>query len=325
MRYLHSMPLPTRDFPASSTLGPLDLPVNPLSLVLLSFELTNVAPAALLTYSAIDDLLTNITSVIIKHKGENIISGQLRDLAYINGALLGRHLRWDRLSQTDDAVRRITVPLGFGRRAYDKDECFPATSRGNLTLELTRGAAPAGFDDLNLIVETVELLEADPSRYLKYTPQSATFIVGQNEIPLPIGNPYVALAFFDTALATLNTATSTWGQVKLLKDNVEQYYPNSDAQTLAALRGLYDKACDPELASHIHQINDGAALSNSDDAVVPVSQGYRGYFAMHFDPLGDGSYLLETAGAADIKVRAIGTSATAARVTPVELVTVKKS
>jgi len=323
-RFLHSMPLPTRDFAASATLGPLDLPVNPLSVVLLSFELTNTNPAALLTYSAVDDLLTNVTSVIIKHKGENIISGQLRDLAYINGVLLRRHLGWDRLAQTNAGIRRIIVPLGFGRRAYDPKECFPATSRGNLTLELTRAANPAGFSDCNLIVETIELIEADPERYLKYTPQAATFVVGQNEIPLPIGNPYIALAFFDTALATLDTATSTWGQVKLLKDNVEQYFPNSDAQTLAAMNNMNagELIIDP---GHVHGFDGAqAGMAVSDDAVVPVSQGYRGFFSMNFDPLGDGSYLLETAGAADIKVRAIGTSATAARVTPVELVTVKK-
>jgi hypothetical protein len=323
MRYLHSMPLPTRDFPAG-TLGPLDLPVNPLTLVLLSFELTNVAPAALLTYSAIDDLLTNVTGVIIKHKGENIISGTLRDLAYINARIFNRPLHWDRLAQTSAGIRRITVPLGFGRRAYDPKECFPATSRGNLTLELTRAANPAGFSDVNLIVETVELIEADPEKYLKYTPQATTAVVGQFEQTLPIGNPYVALAFFDTALATLDTATSSWGQVKLLKDNVEQYFPLSDAQTLAAIDGVHGRHVDPELASHVHQINDGAALSFSDDPVIPVSQGFRGYFQMNFDPLGDGQYLLETTGAADIKLRATGTSATAVRVTPVELVSVKK-
>lgn len=324
MRYLHSMPLPTRDWPTATAIGPLDLPVNPLSVILLSFELTNVAPAALLTYSAIDDLLTNVTGVIIKHKGENIISGTLRDLAYINGRHFGRHLYWDRLAQTAAGIRRITVPLGFGRRAYDPKECFPATSRGNLTLELTRAANPAGFSDLNLIVETVELIEADPMMYLKYTPQATTAVVGQFEQTLPIGNPYVGLAFFDTALATLDTATSSWGQVKLLKDNVEQYFPLSDAQTLAAAGNLWNSGADPELASHVHQINDGAALSFSDDAVIPVSQGFRGYFSMNFDPLGDGSYLLETAGAADIKLRATGTSATAVRVTPIELVSVKK-
>ncbi len=324
MRYLHSTPLPTRDFAASSTLGPLDLPVNPLTLVLLNFELTNTAPAALLTYSAIDDLLTNVTSVIIKHKGENIISGQLRDLAYINARIFGRKMHWDRLAQTSGGIRRITVPLGFGRKGYDPKECFPATSRGNLTLELTRGANPAGFSDVNLTVETVELIEADPEKYLKYTPQATTAVVGQFEQTLPIGNPYVALAFFDTALATLDTATSSWGQVKLLKDNVEQYFPNSDAQTLAAYDAVAGWGSDPELASHVHQINDGAALSFSDDPVIPVSQGFRGYFQMNFDPNGDGMYLLETAGAADIKLRAIGTSATAVRVTPVELVSVKK-
>lgn len=324
MRYLHSMPLPTRDWPTASSIGPLDLPVNPLSVILLSFEVTNVAPAALLTYSAIDDVLANVTNVIVKHKGENIISGTLRDLAYINGRIFGRHARWDRLSQTSAGIRRVTVPLGFGRRAYDPKECFPATSRGNLTLELTRAANPASFSDMNLIVETVELIEADPEKYLKYTPQATTAVIGQFEQTLPIGNPYVALAFFDTALATLDTATSSWGQVKLLKDNVEQYYPLSDAQTLSAADGLYRHTGDPELASHVHQINDGAALSFSDDAVIPVSQGFRGYFQMNFDPLGDGSYLLETAGAADIKLRATGTSATAVRVTPVELVSVKK-
>lgn len=323
-RFLHSQPLPTRDFAASSTVGPLDLPVNPLTLVLLSFELTKTNPAAIGTYSAIDDLLTNVTSVIIKHKGENIISGQLRDLAYINARMFGRPLHWDRLSKTSGGIARLTVPLGFGRRAYDGKECFPATSRGNLTLELTRGANPASVSDVNLIVETVELIEADPERYLKYTPQATTAVVGQFEQTLPIGNPYTGLAFFDTALATLDTATSSWGQVKLLKDNVEQYYPLSDAQLLAGLDAMYGHGPDPELASHTHQINDGAALSQSDDPEIPTSQGFRGYFMMNFDPLGDGGYLLETAGAADIKLRAVGTSATAVRVTPIELVTVKK-
>src|SRR5512145_3366030 len=138
-RFLHSQPLPTRDFAASATLGPLDLPVNPLSLVVLGFEITATDPTALDVYSAIDDLLTNVTSVIIKHKGENIISGQLRDLVAVNGLTAGRWPGADRWDKTNNGVRRIVVPLGFGRRSYDKDECFPATSRGNLTLEMTRG------------------------------------------------------------------------------------------------------------------------------------------------------------------------------------------
>jgi hypothetical protein len=323
-RFLHSIARTNTDFPTASSFPTVDLPVNPLSLVLLNFELTNTAPAALLTYSAIDDLLTNVTSVVIKHKGENIIAGALRDLAYINALVGGRFPGWDRLAQTSAGIRRITVPLGFGRTSYNPKECFPATSRGNLTLDITRAANPAGFSDLNLTVETVELIEATPENYLKYTPQSQTAVVGIFDQALPIGNPYVALAFFDTALATLDTATSSWGQVKLLKDNVEQYYPLSDAQTLAGMSNMFFQTMlmDP---GHIHGFDGAqAGMAVSDDAVVPVSQGFRGYFAMNFDPNHDDMYLMETAGAADIKIRANGTSATAVRVTPVELVSAKR-
>jgi len=324
MRFLHSIVRPNTDFPAAAAFPTIDLPVNPLSLVLLNFELTNTAPAALLTYSAIDDLLTNITSVVIKHKGENIISGTLRDLAYVNAMIGRRFPGWDRLAQTSAGIRRITVPLGFGRKSYDPKECFPATSRGNLNLDITRAANPAGFSDLNLTVETVELIEADPEAYLKYTPQSQTAVVGQFDQALPIGNAYLALCFFDTALATLDTATSSWGQVKLLKDNVEQYYPLSDAQTLAGMNNLFFDGI-PMDPGHVHGYDGAqAGMAVSDDASVPVSQGFRGYFTMNFDPNGDGMYQMETAGAADIKIRALGTSATAVRVTPVELVKVKK-
>jgi hypothetical protein len=322
-RFLHSIVRPNTDFPAGA-FPTIDLPVNPLSLILLNFELTNTNPAALLTYSFLDDLLTNVTSVIVKHKGENIISGTLRDLMLVNALVGKRFAGWDRAAQTSGGIRRITVPLGFGRMSYDAAECFPATSRGNLTLDITRAANAAGFSDVNLTVEAVELIEANPSRYLKYTPQSQTAVVGQYDQALPIGNPYVGLLFFDTALATLDTATSSWGQVKLLKDNVEQYYPLSDAQTLAGMLNmqLWNLGLD---FGHVHGYDGAqAGMALSDDGSTPVSQGVRGYFYMNFDPNGDDAYLMETQGAADIKLRAVGTSATAVRVTPVELVSVKK-
>ena len=324
MRFLHSIAKPNTDFAASGSFPTVDLPVNPLSLILLNFELTNTNPAALLTYSAIDDLFTSVSSVIVKHKGENIISGTLRDLAYVNAVIGQRFPGWDRLAQTNAGIRRVTIPLAFGRKAYDPKECFPATSRGNLTLDLTRGANGAGFSDVNLTVETVELIEAEPERYLKYTPQAQTAVVGQYDQALPIGNPYLALCFFDTALATLDTATSSWGQVKLLKDNVEQYYPLSDAQTLSGMNNMWFDGI-PADPGHVHGYDGAqAGMAVTDDMSVPVSQGFRGYFTMNFDPNGDGMFVMDTQGAADIKIRAVGTSATAVRVTPVELVSVKK-
>jgi hypothetical protein len=322
-RFLQSIVRPNTDFPAGA-FATIDLPVNPLSLLLLNFELTNAADGAAAIESAVDDLLTNVTSVIIKHKGENIISGTLRDLVAVNAIVGGRFPGWDRMNSRTGQIRRVTVPLGFGRKSYNPEECFPATSRGNLTLDITRAANPAAYTDLNLTVEAVELIEANPARYLKYTPQSQTAVVGQFDQALPIGNPYVGLIFFDTGIATLDTGLSSWGQVKLLKDNIEQYYPLSDAQTLAGMMNMRMYQAFPEWG-HVHATIDAiAAGALTSDFKTPVSQGLRGYFAMDFDPNGDDMYLMETQGAADIKLRAVGTSATAVRVTPVELVSVKR-
>jgi len=322
-RFLQSIVRPVTDWPAGA-FATIDLPVNPLSLVLLNFELTDAADGAAAIESPIDDLLTNVTSVIIKHKGENIISGTLRDLVVVNAFVGRRFPGWDRVNSRTGNIRRVTVMLGFGRKGYDPAECFPATSRGNLTLDLTRAANPAAFTDLNLTVEAVELIEANPTRYLKYTPQAQTAVVGQFDQALPIGNPYVGLLFFDTGIATLDTIVSSWGQVKLLKDNIEQYYPLSDAATLAGMLNSQMRQAFPEWG-HVHATIDAiAAGALTSDFKTPISQGMRGYFAMDFDPNGDDMYLMETQGAADIKLRAVGTSATAVRVTPIELVSVKK-
>lgn len=322
-RFLHSIAKPNTDFAAGS-FPTTDLPVNPLSLILLNFELTRANPAAGAVYKAVDDLLDNVTSVIVKHKGENIMSGTLKDLLVINMCNHKGKLGWDRLSDVSGAITRLTVPLCFGRKRYDPNECFPATSRGNLTLDLTRAANPSSFTDVNLTVETAELIEANPTRYCKYTPNSQTAVVGQFDQALPIGNKYARLVFFDTALATLTTATSSWGQVKLLKDNVEQYYPLSDSQTLAGMLNMQVWS-DGIFAGHRHQtVTAVGAGVFTDEADEAASKGLRGYFQMDFDPNNDDMYLMETAGAADIKIRAIGTSATAVRVTPVEVVEIKK-
>jgi hypothetical protein len=323
MRYLHSQVRPNTDWPVSTTIGPFDLPVNPLSLVLMSLEITNTNPTALAVYSAVDEIIDAVTSVIIKHKGENIIQGSLRDLLAVNAAMGKRFVGWDRLTDANGGIRRLTFPLCFGRRSYDPMECFPATTRGNLTFEATRGANPASLSDVNLILEAVELIEADPTQYLKYTTQRVTPAVGQFDLRQPIGNPLLGFLLFDTAIATLATATSSWGQTKVLKDNVEQYIGLSDFQTLAGLfnsrlggPGIY--------AGHVHQ-GDGAqaGVFASDDAKDPISTGFRGYGLIDFDPLGDGQFMMETEGAADLALRGVATSATEVRALPIELVKVK--
>lgn len=323
MRYLHSQVRPNTDWAASTTIGPFDLPVNPLSLVLFSLEVTNTNPTALAVYSAIDEILDAVTSIIIKHKGENIIQGSMRDLLAVNIAQGRRFLGWDRLTDANGGIRRITLPICFGRKSYDPLECFPATTRGNLTIEATRGANPASISDMNFVIEAVELIEAQPKRYLKATTQRVTPAVGQFDLAMPIGNPLAGILLFDTAIATLATATSSWGPVKVLKDNVEQYIALSDFQTLA---GLFNARSEFSgiMAGHVHQ-GDGAqaGVFASDEAKDAVSTGLRGYGLIDFDPNRDDVFLMETDGAADLKLRGTASSATEARALPLELVTIK--
>lgn len=324
MRFLHSIVAPNTDLVASADITPLDLPVNPLSFLLLHLEVTNQNPAAIGTYSAIDDILTQITNINVKHRGENIVQGSLRDLIAVNAVAFGAHPFAYRAVNTNGAIRGLVVPICMGRRPYDPVSCFPATTRGNLRFELTAGADGAAYSDINFSLEAVELIETEPKEYVKYTTSSRTSVAGQFDAPLPIGNPLLGIMGFDTGLAANTNTNRSWGTIKLLKDNVEQYYPLSDVEVLAGMLGLQMKHNPHAWLGHIHQINDGAALSDSDDAEILASTNFMGYFYLDFDPLHDGTYQLETQGAADLKIRGNGDEATAVRYLPLERVPISK-
>jgi len=324
MRYLHSIVQPNTDLVASASITPFDLPVNPLSFLLLRFQVTNVAPAAILTYSAIDDIITQITGVRVLHKGEQIISGNLRDLMVLNAVYQHAFPGWAGLDNVDDAVRSVVFPLCLGKRMYDPKSCFPATTRGNLRFEMDAGADGAAYDDINFSVEAVELIESTPADYLKYVRQARTSVLGQFDAPLPIGNPLLGILLFDTGLGGSSDEVLSWGTIKLLKDNVEQYYPLSDYEVLAGMLKTQMGAPLALSAGHQHLASEGGGAELiSDEMEQRVDLGDRGYAYLDFDPLRDGSYKLETAGAADIKIRGQGDEATAIRYYPLEEVAVK--
>lgn len=320
-RFLHSIVQPNTDLVASASITPFDLPVNPLSVLLLRLQVTSVAPAAIATYSAIDDAITQITGIRVLHKGEQIISGSLRDLMVLNAVYQRAFPGWSHITDLDDGVRSVVFPLCLGKRMYDPDSCFPATSRGNLRFEMDAGADGAAYDDINFSLEAVELIEAAPTEYLKYVRQARVSVAGQFDAPLPIGNPLLGILLFDTGLAASSDEVLSWGTVKVLKDNVEQYYPLSDFEVLAGM--LQTQMGNPFAlhAGHTHLASEGAGAElASDDVVQPLSTGSRGYAYLDFDPLRDGSYEMETAGAADLKIRGQGDEATDVRYYPLERV-----
>jgi len=324
MRYLHSIVQPNTDLVASASITPVDLPVNPLSFLILRIQITRTAPAALLTYDPIDDAITQITSLRILHKGEQIIAGSLRDLMILNAVYHGAFPGWDKAHPVGAAVDSLVFPLCLGRRKYDPESCFPATSRGNLRFEMDAGADGAGYTDVNFSLEAVELIEATPKEHIKYVQQARTSVIGQFDAPLPIGWPILGILMQDTNIQTLADGTSSWGTIKLLKDNVEQYYPLSDYETLCGMLRMFMGDSFILNAGHVHKFVAADALASmTDPAATLINTGARGYAYLDFDPLHDASYQLETAGAADLKIRGQGDAATAVRYYPIERVSVK--
>lgn len=301
-----------------------DLPVNPLSVVLLTVKALN-ATATIADYRYITALLAMITDVRISYRGASILQGSLTDLAILM-AKLTHWAPWQgNAVEVDNDVRFITVPLCFGRRPYDVAECFPATRRGDLVMTLATDIAVTGADNLVLQAETIELLEATPSRFIKATTTSKiSNAVSEHDIELPIGNDLLGVLLRDASPPQAAAFTAQFGAVALEVDNVETVYAQANWESLHG-ELLRDSPGLASMQGHIHSVNAaGAGRENT----LEQQQGDAGaslldnYAYLDLDPMRDGTYALKTAGAARVNLR-VDTqvaSATAMRVLPVELV-----
>jgi len=303
-----------------------DLPVNPLSCILLTVKALN-ENAVITNYRYIKSLLDMITDVRITYRGASIIQGSLTDLA----VLMARMTKWApwqiNAVETDNDVRGITVPLLFGRRPYDPSECFPATRRGDLVMTLSTDVALPGFDNLVIQAETIEILEATPERFTKITTTSkVSNAVSEHDIELPIGNDLLGVLLRDASPPQAAAYTAQFGKVAVEVDNVETVYAEANWETL---HGELHRDC-PGLYSmqgHIHSVNAaGAARENTlEQQLGNAGESFLDHYAyMDFDPMHDGTYALKTSGAARVNLRVtteVGV-ATAMRVLPIELVPV---
>lgn len=322
--FVRSVALPNTDVVASASITPFDLPVNPLSLLLLRFQITNTDPTTVAIYSPIDDVVTQITGVRVLYKNEQIMSGSLRDLMIYNAVRNKLFPTVTTAVRTNDVVRSIVFPLALGRGAYNPMSCFPATKRGDLVFQMDAGADGAGYDDINMSLETVELVEAEPTEYVKVTTSQMTSVIGQFDARLPIGNPLLGILLFDTGLNTPGTELTSWGSLRLLKDNIEQYYSTHENVVLAGeMASQMGSAFDLNMG-HLHDLDDGGAIESSGEAERPASSAAQGYSYLDFDPTRDLTYEMETRGAGDLLIRAVGLAASAVRYLPVERVEIKK-
>mgnify|MGYP001602353800 CR=1 FL=1 len=295
-RYLRTIVSDFQTLTASADITPIDLPVNPLSHLLLTLSLTkNVAAQATSLGQVIIPIMQQITEVSVRHRGENIIQGSLQDLAVLNAILDGTVPSVHDVGQADNEIQSVTFPLKFGRKPFWGEEAFPATTRGQLRFHMTAGAISALYDAASWALEAVELIEDDPTRYIKYTTLNrALAATGRQRVPMPLGNQLLGILLFDPSDEVDTGAVYAFGKVKMLKDNVEQYYAESNWESLRDdivrrvphWRGAW---------GHVHAQAAVDTVTGEELFTVadrpPLQYGY-----LDFDPHRDGMYSLDTAG-----------------------------
>lgn len=297
----------------------VDLPVNPLSVILLKIAPLNDT-GTIANYALLEGLLSAVDNIRVSHKGSAVFNMNGVDAAAI-ALLYHRIAIWQSNAvETNNERRALVIPILFGRKAYLTGECFPETRKGELQLTITFDIADTGFDGLRRSVETIELPDAAPEFVEKKTTLAQTFAAtGQNDVELPIGNMIRALLLFGTTGFAGVAPAPSWGQVEVLKDNKQLGYTSSDWEVVRAIMGLTGVSYPPDMR-HIHGVNAaGAGQEDTQEPEIGASLDDN-YALLTFDPLQDDQYILDTAGAGRVNVRATAETADAVRVIPIERV-----
>lgn len=306
-----------------STLRTDDLPVNPLSMILLTVRCLN-STAALTDFSLINAVLAQIAKVEVLYKGSAIISGSLADLARLYGILLRKTPMQTSATYVTGTTRTVTIPICLGRRPFNVDECFPAVRRGELQLQLTSAAAQTGVATMTVQIETVELLDAKPTKFMKATTITKTpTATGDHDMDLPIGNQIMGALLFGTTVPTAASFNCSFGQLRLMVDNVEWGYARTNWETLHnELQRRVVEACQSSVHQHLENVA-GAYAQNSTTDDNNSNVGFFDQYAyLDLDPNDDGMWALDTTGRARIHLRVTADVADAIRVIPVELIDV---
>lgn len=295
MKFLRSV-IAQDETPAADGVITYDLPVNPLSHIILTIKCLNVAAVE----ATIAQICTSITNIEVLHRGTSIIQMSAADLFALDHVLLGNAPVAFNMIATINGTRALSLIVPLGRRPYNPAECFPETKSGELKLRLTVDIAAAGYTGLILQIETIELLGASPARYLKATTLARTpSAVGFNDVDLPVGNLYAGILVWGTTIPATTLWTTTIDQVKLLADNTEVLYSLANWESL---RG--------DMLSRIGH-RPGYILAS-------ISDHIPNYALLDFSPNGD-EFLLNTKGLSSLKLKITAGDVQPLRLIPLEL------
>jgi len=286
--------------PAADGTYTYDLPVNPVSHLILGILGLNTAAAE----ASAMEIAEMISNVHILHRGTTILQMRGVDLYAWNHILLRKTPILLNQVAPISSVRALMLICPFGRTLYNAAECFPESKAGELQIQLTVDIARTNCDGLILQLESVELLGARPSRYLKQTTLVSTpTAVGDWDVELPIGNDYTGIMLRSNSKPATTVWTSTIEDLKLLADNREHYFSST---LWEALRG-----------SLINRpgMEPGHTLAAGNDH-------FPHYAYMDFNPSRDDKWLMPTSGMSALTLRINAGVQDEIRLFPMEMVKV---
>jgi len=297
MEFIHSVLAQNQDVVASKVVS-YDLPVNPLShiLVTLKYTRTDAAADGVPTYPIVIALMTKVE---VLYKGSAIFSMSGADVVAC-GLLVNGFESWGHNYlgvAAEETSFTFLVPLT--RTLYSERECFPRSTRGELILQITYSAL-AGATAVKAQIETIELPDAAPERYLRMTTLSFTpNVAGEHDIELPIGNPISELVLYGEIFPAGIVDESSLAYLQILVDNYRRFYSHTNFETVHNMAGRM--RCPPGFwFGHQHWLNSAASLTGWQ---FPGNDLLKHYVHLPFDISRDGRYILETAGKSDVILR----------------------
>ena len=317
MEFIHSI-LAHDETVVVNTVVSYDLPVNPLSHILLTLKYAqNVANDKLYFMG----VLAIIDRIEVLFKGSAVFSMSALD-AYACGLLVCGFESWSMNEDgNDNDERALTFLVPMTRKLYDPNECFPRTTRGELILQITYAAVFANIDTVRAQIETVELPTASPEQFIKQTTLTKTpAAAGQVDIELPIGNELSELVLWGETIPAADADLATLDKMEVLVDNINKFYSEANIETVHNMAGRMRYAPGYH-GYHVHRLT-VAAYAQWDDTspVIPADHVLSNHLHLPFDIFRDGRYALQTLGKSDVVLRVDAGDTGAIRVIPVEIV-----
>jgi len=304
----------------AATVVTYDLPVNPLSHILLTLKcarldmaITDIPP-----FMSIPGLLDRIE---VLYKGSAVYSLSGVD-CMASGLLVNGFESWGvNAVDVEDAEWAVTLLVPMTRTLYSPLECFPRSTRGELILQLTYSAASAEFDDVRQQIETVELPDASASQFIKQTTLSTTPTANiPLDIPLPIGNPISEIIIWQHQIQALAVDTPAVDKVEVLVDNINHFYPESFCEAIQNMPGRM-RPPPGYWGYHTHKlILPAVSAGQQVSAPKPENHILACYLHLPFDIFRNGEYALQTAGTSAVNLRLDVVAFGPLRIIPVEVV-----